>query len=124
HHLIQAVDAGRRLLADAANRRSDARVASLVLGDRLADGVEDDPPLLRILVGVERRHDAGLLELRAFVHQQRRVAAIVDDQRRAAAVGPLERLLRAPPVLLERLALPGEDRRALRIVDGAAVFGA
>ena len=40
------------------------------------------------LVGVERRHRAGLLELERLVHEQRRVAAVVDDQRRAAAVGP------------------------------------
>ena len=31
-----------------------------------------------------------------------------------AAVGPHERLVGAPPVLLERLALPGEDGDALR----------
>ena len=39
-------------------------------------------------------HLAGLLELGALVHEQRRVAAVVDDQRRAGAVGPLERLAR------------------------------
>src|ERR1700754_2404549 len=39
-----------------------------------------------------------------------------------AAARPLGRLLRAPPVLLERLALPREHRRALRAVDGAAVL--
>src|SRR5713101_5611376 len=38
------------------------------------------------------------------------------------SVGPLERLARAPPVLLERLAFPREHRRALGIADGAARF--
>ena len=76
------------------------------------------------LVRIERRHLAGLLELDALVHDQRRVAAVVDDQRRAGAVGPLERLVRAPPVLFERLALPREHRRALRVLRGAAGFRA
>src|SRR5688572_31060734 len=83
-----------------------------------ADLVEDDAPLLGILVRVERRHRARLLELRGLVHEQRRVAAVVDDQRRAVAVGPHEGLDRAPPVLLERLALPREHRDALRVRRG------
>ena len=58
------------------------------------------------------RHRAGLLELGALVDEQRGVAAVVEDHVRALAVGPGQRLLRAPPVLLERLALPGEDRDA------------
>ena len=37
HHLIEAVHAGRRLLADAADRRREARPARLVLRDRRAD---------------------------------------------------------------------------------------
>ena len=40
--------------------------------------------------------------------KQRGVAAVIDQH--VGAVGaPLERLLRAPPVLLQRLALPGKD---------------
>jgi hypothetical protein len=66
------------------------------------------------------RYRAGPLEFRAFVHEQRRVAAIVDDQGRPAAVRPFERLLGAPPVLVQRFALPGEHRRALGILRGAA----
>ena len=37
----------------------------------------------------------------------------------AAAVGPGQHLLGAPPVLLERFALPGEHRHTLRVVRGA-----
>ena len=44
--------------------------------------------------------------------EQRGVAAVVEDHVRALAVRPRQRLLGAPPVLLERLALPGEDRDA------------
>ncbi len=41
-----------------------------------------------------------------------------------ASVGPLDRLAGAPPVLLERLALPGEDRRPLRARGRPAVLRA
>lgn len=53
------------------------------------------------------------------MHQQRRVTAVVDDGVRSRSVRPGERLLQAPPVLLQVLALPGEHRAALRIVLGA-----
>ena len=89
----------------------------------LADCVEDDAPLLRIRVGIERRHLARLFELGGLVHEQRRVAAIVDDERRAGAVGPDERLDRAPPVFRQRLAFPREHRRALRRAHGATGLG-
>ena len=55
----------------------------------------------------------------ALVDEQRGVAAVVEDHVRALAAGPGEDLLGAPPVLLERLALPGEDRDALRVLGGA-----
>ena len=79
-------------------------------------------------LGVRRRrrvrHLAGLLVLDALVQQHRGVAAVVEDHVRAlrlavGAVGPRHHLLGAPPVLLERLALPGEHRDALRVLDGA-----
>ena len=66
---------------------------------------------------------ARLLELVALVDEQRRVAAVVDDEIRTAAVRPDQRLVRAPPVLGQRLALPGEDRDAARLGCGAAAAG-
>ncbi len=59
------------------------------------------------------RDDAAGLVLGAHVDQQGGVTAVVDDRVRAGAVGPGEHLLGAPPVLLQRLALPGVDRDAL-----------
>ncbi len=88
----------------------------------LAQQIEDDAPLFRLGLGVERRHLAGLLEFDALVHQQRRVPAVVDDLRRTGAVGPHQRLARAPPVLVERLALPREHRDAARVGHGSAGF--
>ena len=99
-------------------------------------------PLLRVLgkrarrtsrtiayfLGVVRgggRNGAGCLELDALVHQQRGVAAVVENHVRAQLrVGvrarPGEDLLGGPPVFLEGFALPGEHRNALRVLDGAA----
>ena len=61
-------------------------------------------------------HRAGELELAALVHEQGGVAAVVEDQVRAvdspSRPPPVEDPLGAPPVLLERLALPGEHRHA------------
>ena len=63
--------------------------------------------------------DAGLLGLEAEVDEQGGVATVVEDHVGERAAGPVEDLLGAPPVLLQRLALPGEDRDAGGGVDGA-----
>jgi hypothetical protein len=65
---------------------------------------------------VGARHHAGRLELHALVDEQGHVTAVVEDHVGAAAVGPGHDLLGAPPVLRQRLALPGEDRHALGIL--------
>ncbi len=49
------------------------------------------------------------------MHEQRGVTSVVEDHVRST-VGPVENLLGAPPVLLERLALPGVDRDPLRVL--------
>src|SRR4029450_790654 len=108
-----AVYAGGGLFADAADLGGDALPLSRRLALEPAEQREDDAPLLGVALRVERGHAAGPLELEALVDEQRGVAAVVDDQIGPAAGGPHERLVRAPPVLLERLALPGEDRCAL-----------
>jgi hypothetical protein len=43
---------------------------------------------------------------------KRHVAAVIDDELRALAAGLNDGLPGAVPILLERLALPGEDRHA------------
>ena len=78
----------------------------------------------RVLLAVRGRGvrgRAGLLELDALVDQEGGVAAVVQDHVRAAGGGvrPGQGLLRAPPVLLEGLALPGEDRDARGGLRGA-----
>ncbi len=47
------------------------------------------------------------------VDEEGGIATVVHEQVRAGAIGPGQHLLRAPPVLLQRLALPGKHRRAV-----------
>ncbi len=81
---------------------------------------QEDLELLGLGVG-RVRHGAGLLELDALVDEHRGVAAVVEDHVRAEVrvAAASQGLLGAPPVLLQRLALPGEDRHALRILGRA-----
>ena len=116
-HLVEAQDAGGRLLGDPHDLLADPGPALRVLLQRAPEQSEHDLHLL-VVGRVRARHGAGALVLGALVQQQRGVAAVVEEHVRAA-VGPAQSLLRAPPVLLEGLALPGEDRDALRLVDRA-----
>ena len=107
------MDAGRRLLGHALDLAGDARPLLRVGGERRLEQLEDDLELVRVgACGIG--HGARALELGALVDEHRRVAAVVEQHVRRAAVRPRQRLLRAPPVGLERLALPGEDRHAAR----------
>ena len=51
------------------------------------------------------------------MQQQRGVATVVEDHVRKTTVWPRHHLFRAPPVLLECLALPCEHRHTLWVVD-------
>ncbi len=106
-HLVEPVDAGGRLLGDAADRGELLGVPAGLLGEALLDrGVEH-----ALLLARGACEDARvLLGLRAEVQEQRRVAAVVEDHVGRAAVRPLEDLVRVVPVLLERLALVREHR--------------
>ena len=117
-HLVEALDAGRRLLGHALDRRLAARVERRVRGELGLDRREE-----RALLLVGRMRDARrvALGLRAQVDEQRRVAAVVEDHVRHAAVLPLEDPVRVRPVLVERLALDREHRRAARGDRGGGV---
>ena len=83
HHLIEAMHAGGRFLADAADRFREPGPARLVLRHRCSNQIENHAPLFGVFLRIERRHGPGLLEFDAFMNDQGRVAAVVDDQRRA-----------------------------------------
>ena len=114
----------------------DTRLTAYALGQLDADDLGDHtpPPARQLgaqaLEGLHQRlfvvRSDGLVEAAgillgavAEVREQRRIAAVVDDQRRAEGlaagrVRELQGLLEAPPVLIERLALPREDGHARR----------
>ena len=117
-HLVEAVDAGGRLLGDALDGVGGGGEAARLLGDDRAEELEDDSVLLGVLGG-GGGDDAGLLELEALVDQERGITTIVEDRRGAILAGPGQGLVGAPPVLLERLTLPCEDRNALGVLGSA-----
>src|ERR1700689_1105268 len=76
------------------------------------------PSAISVLLG--RGWDGpGALVLGALVHQHRGVAAVIEDHVRPVVARPGQGLVRAPPVLVQRLALPGEHRDALGVFRGA-----
>merc|ERR1719163_708933 len=107
-------------------REHDVRRAADAVGQRVLAAVQ----VVDLGLGVVRRRrvgqravlGVGVLGLPALVHEQRHVAAVVDDEVRAVALGvgvrPGDGVHRALPVLLERLALPGEDGRGPVARDG------
>ena len=116
--------ARRRLLGNALEVGGDARPALRIALQLIAKQVENDAPLLGIVGRIEVRHFARAFEFFAFVHEQRGVAAVIDDERRSAAIRPHQRLGRTPPILFERLAFPRENGDAFRIGGGAVRFRA
>ena len=111
-HLVQAMDAGGRLFGNAAPVFDHVVPAGLVLAVNLLQEILDD--LLFFVAGGAVDPVAAVFELIAFVDKQRGVAAIVDDQLGSEAARMAERLIGAPPVFLERFALPRKDRNAGR----------
>ncbi len=117
-HLVEPVDAGGGLLGHAFDAVGDRRPAARLLGQAAGERRQDD----RVLLGVSRGgvgHGAELLELDASMDVERGIAPVVEDHGGAADAGPAKGLLGAPPVLLQCLALPGEDRHPARLVGRA-----
>ena len=117
-HLVQAVHAGGGLLGDALDARPIRGPELGLLGEAARSSARTTSNS-SVSSSVGSGTSPARLVLGALVHEQGGVAAVVEDHVRAAAVGPAQHLLGAPPVLLERLALPREDRHALRVVERA-----
>jgi hypothetical protein len=120
HHLVQAMHAGGGFLGDTLDAVGDLGPLVLGLFQAAAQQVEEDFPFL-VRVRLGGRNGAGLLEFAALVHQHGGIAAVVEDHVGAFAIGPRQGLLRAPPVFLEGLALPGVDGDAARGNGGSGV---
>ena len=116
------MDAGRGLFRHAFDARSDARKPLRIAGHLLAEQIEDDTPLLRLVARIELGNALLSLAFDALVHEKRRIAAVIDNQRRPFPIGPHQCLGRAPPVLFQRLAFPREDGDPFRIGNRAAGF--
>ena len=111
-HLIEALDAGRRLLGDALDAGLDARVEGGILGEPRPDRVEQRRFLF---VGRMRNARRVLLGPGAEVDEQRGIATVIEDHvRPAAAFGrrPFEDPVGVVPVIDQRLALARVHGRA------------
>src|SRR5688572_26257729 len=110
---------GRGLLGHTAKilrHRLPTRRILRVLG---AQQIQDHAVLLGVAVLVEIGHAPGLLELNSLVNEKGGVTAVVEEKIGARSVRPHERLVRAPPVFLERLTLPRVNRRPAWLIDGS-----
>src|SRR5436309_8922563 len=111
-----------RLLGDAPDLCRHASPTLRIASELFAQQVEDDAPLLRLIARLEVGNAAFHFARYALMHEQRRVAAVIDDQRGTATVRPHQGLRCAPPIFFERLTLPGEDGNAFWLGNAAAGF--
>ena len=118
-HLVEAVHAGGGLLGHAPDGVGDGRPALRVLGQAPGRGARARPQLLGVGGGRGRGRPRPSRTRRpcgpAGWRRRRRRGSWLGPP----SLGPAQGLLGAPPVLLEGLALPGEHRHALGVVDGA-----
>ncbi len=117
-HLVEAVDAGRRLLGDTRHSGRHLREALRILARCKSRSSSRMTFSSSRAGGLVAGNGAGGFVLVALVdragwRRRRHRGSCSGRSRRRARAGPDERLIGAPPVFLERLALPGEDRHAL-----------
>ncbi len=117
-HFVETMHAGGGLFADALHVLGDFGPALGRFTDGLGEQFEDDLEFF-VIGRVGRRYFAGLFKLDAFVDEESGVAAVIDDLVGAVAVAEVEGAFGTPPVFFKRFALPGKDRNALRMRNGA-----
>ena len=105
--LVETVNSGGGLLGDTLPLLHDLVPAARSLGVDLLEEVLDD--LFLVVAGGGVDPAVAILELVALVDEEGDVTAVVDDHLGAFAAREADRLVGAPPVFLEALALPGKD---------------
>ena len=118
--LAQAVDARRCFLAYAFYARGHLRPQTGTRSQRPLQCRGDNAVFFAVF-WPEVRYPAITLGFHPEMHEQRGVPAVVDDHVRAVVTRPAHRLLGGPPIFLQRLAFPGEDRHTGRCDGGRGV---
>ncbi len=95
------------------------RVPAGRAGKPRLDGLEKAFLFLAMRIG---EHGRVGFRLRAELHDERGVSAIVEDHVRGFAAGPFENAVHILPIFVERLALHRENRRAARGDGGGGVI--
>ncbi len=117
-HLVEAVHARGRLLGDALQIVANLGVETRVAREPLLDRGEER---LFLLVGRIVEHRRVRLGLGPEDDHHRGIAAVVENEVGGLPARPFEDAVYVVPILLERLALDGEDGRARRGDGGGGV---
>jgi len=122
-HLVEAMDARCRLLRHPDDPRGDALPALGVPFVSPGQTFHDDGEFLVFLLFIQ--YFRMLFHLHALVNHKGGIAAVIHEQFGTRSVGPGHGLFGAPPVILQALPLPGEDRRRTRGGDrrGGVILG-
>ena len=108
YHLVQSLDTSGGFLRDTLNIGDNAvPEAGLLLGDLLKELIHDGQLLVVLIIVEDGRVILGLI---TTVDEQSGITTIVNDEFGTLSVREDEGAQCAIPVLLEALALPGEDR--------------
>ena len=109
-HFVEPMNAGGRLFRNPAPIFHDLVPAIGILTLDFEKQIFDD--LLFFVSRFRFRPIAALLELVAFVNEQRRVATVINHQLRTFAVRMRDRPISAPPIIFKRFAFPCENGHA------------
>jgi len=111
-HLVQSVDTGGGFFRDTNAFGGEGSPFVRVDLEHVSDELEDDFEF-RIVGRFRVGHGAIFLEcsfgFHTFVDEEGSITAIIDNDVGTGAVGPVQGLVCAPPVLLKSLTLPGKD---------------
>jgi len=113
--LVETVDAGGGFLGDAFQIVGDGGPFAGVGGEFLADGVEDDSPLFRVVLSIEVGDVSGFFKLGGLHDEECGIATVIDDEVRAGFVFPCQCAKCALPVFFECFTLPCEDGNAFGV---------
>ena len=117
---IQAVNTGCRLFRHTLDSRSNLGETTRLLTHTATQHIENDFPLCWVIRCRLGNHTCFFI-LHALVNQKGGISAVIQNHvwPGRAVSAPIKDLLGAPPVLFQRLTLPGKDGDTLGVLSGS-----